>query len=499
MEMQLPKKKLEYMNRLVHEVKSQELTQELRMPDEMPDTGKILNTWGQILIRGKQWQADSVTVSGGVMAWVLYVPEKGDQQPQIVETWIPFQMKLDLPQTPYDGNITVVPYLCSTDARSTSARKMMLRVTVALYTDCWVADQAEVFQPQQTEGVYTLTKRYPLTLAREAGEKEFTIEEELTLPPSCPPIEKIVRFSIQPELIDCKVLSGKVAFRGVALLHILYMDAQDVLHCWDFEIPFSQYDELGTQYEQQATANIYPVVTSLELDTDTSGKLLLKAGIIGQYVIYDTTVIEVTEDAYSPNHIIELKTEQLRVPAVLDETQKTVTMTGILSEPDADIADIGVCMRPPKFERYAENGKIQLSGAFHVLQYEEGQLCGITIPWENSQEFTLGDKTQLQQTGVISGIPKAERSGNGLQLSVDVLLRSVITGKEGITVIRDMTIAQKQTRDSNRPSLILMKGNGSSLWELAKTCGSTVETIRQANGLQQEPGPDQILLIPVVS
>ncbi len=36
------------------------------------------------------------------------------------------------------------------------------------------------------------------------------------------------------------------------------------------------------------------------------------------------------------------------------------------------------------------------------------------------------------------------------------------------------------------------------LWELAKESLSTVEAIRQANGLTEDPTPNQMLLIPVV-
>jgi hypothetical protein len=37
-----------------------------------------------------------------------------------------------------------------------------------------------------------------------------------------------------------------------------------------------------------------------------------------------------------------------------------------------------------------------------------------------------------------------------------------------------------------------------TLWELAKHCGSTVEAIQKANGFEDAPGKDSILLIPVL-
>ena len=51
--------------------------------------------------------------------------------------------------------------------------------------------------------------------------------------------------------------------------------------------------------------------------------------------------------------------------------------------------------------------------------------------------------------------------------------------------------------DPQRPSLVLRRAGGESLWDMAKKSGSTVAAIRSANKLTEEPKPGQILLIPV--
>ena len=76
----------------VNEVQNSEQTQELRLPDGMPDVGKVLCAWGQTILRGKEWRSDSLTVSGGMLIWVLYTPEDGSE-PRIVDGWLPFQMR----------------------------------------------------------------------------------------------------------------------------------------------------------------------------------------------------------------------------------------------------------------------------------------------------------------------------------------------------------------------------------------------------------------------
>ena len=37
----------------VNEIQNAEQTQELRLPDGMPDIGKVLCAWGQTILRGK--------------------------------------------------------------------------------------------------------------------------------------------------------------------------------------------------------------------------------------------------------------------------------------------------------------------------------------------------------------------------------------------------------------------------------------------------------------
>lgn len=98
MEVNFNKNTCQCLRKAVCQVQNQEQTQEVRLPESMPDIGRVLSSWGQVLIRGKEWRTGGMSVSGGVMAWVLYAPEDGSEA-RSVETWIPFQVKWDLPDS----------------------------------------------------------------------------------------------------------------------------------------------------------------------------------------------------------------------------------------------------------------------------------------------------------------------------------------------------------------------------------------------------------------
>ena len=75
MELQFEKQSLSCLRSVLRQVQTQEQTQEVRISDGMPDIGRVLGAWGQVIVRSKEWGSGTMSLSCGVMAWVLYMPE----------------------------------------------------------------------------------------------------------------------------------------------------------------------------------------------------------------------------------------------------------------------------------------------------------------------------------------------------------------------------------------------------------------------------------------
>ena len=58
------------------------------------------------------------------------------------------------------------------------------------------------------------------------------------------------------DIIDQKVMSDKVVFRGAANLHALLRTGDGELRCTDFELPFSQYTDLAREYYLVVSSNV---------------------------------------------------------------------------------------------------------------------------------------------------------------------------------------------------------------------------------------------------
>lgn len=495
MELQWNHRVCDYLQRSIREVQNQEQTQEVRLPEGMPDIGRVLCAWGQPVLRGKEWRNDGIIVSGGVTAWVLYVPEDGSE-PRNIEVWLPFQGKWNFPESRREGMIRVNCLLRGIDARTLSARKLMVRASVGILAETLENAQAPVYTPDQLpDGVQVLRKTYPAQLPVEAGEKLFTLDETVQIPGE--PMRKLLACDLQPVVTEHSALGGKAVFRGCGRLHLVYMGEDDRIHSHYCEIPFAQYADLDRDYDKEATAAVMMAVSNLEPEY-TEGQLRIKCGLIAQYMIYERRLLELAEDAYSPDREVDPIMQTLELPMLLDHRTETVEASLDLENQDQQMVDITFLPDHPTQYREDDRMILELPGVFQTLYYDgEGNLQSSNENWFGRWELPAGEDCIVSADLSASRQPGQGMMADQLRLNGELKLDARTAVCQQIPMVTGLEVGEPIQPDPERPSLILRRMGDMGLWELAKGCGSTVEAIRNANRLTEEPVPGQMLLIPV--
>lgn len=499
MELQFKKESFGWAQPVVRQVRTQEQTQELKLSDGMPDIGRVLAAWGQPILRGKEWCSDSFSASGGMMVWVLYAPEDGTQ-PRCMDGWIPCQMQWDLPSGTPDGQIRVLYLPRFVDARSVSPRKILVRAGFSALGEGYVPAQGNMYTPSEIpEDVQLLQTTYPVRLPMEAGEKAFQLDEELTLPASCPAAQKLVYGTLHPEVTESRVLSNRVVFRGNANLHVLYLSEDGQLFSWDFPLNYSQYDDLQSSYSGEAQADFLLMPTDLELSLDDEGHFRLKCGMVGQYAVEDMQMIHSVEDAYSHSRELELQQMEQALPAILETGNQSIPAEQRVSQEANTAADVTFLPDFPRQRRNEETLELEQPGMFQVLYYSpEGVLQSSTVRWEGKQQMKAHPDSQIHAVPMGTPQPQADITGDGMTLRAQVPLMMQTTVEQNIPMVTGLELGQQRQPDPKRPSLILCRAGEDSLWQIARDSGSTVEAIRKASGLEGDPVPGQMLLVPVL-
>ena len=498
MELEFEKRVCRYLDQVIRDTRSEEQTQEIRLGEGMPDVGRVIGAWGQVILRGKEWRGDSVTLSGGVMAWVLYVPEDGSE-PRCLDTWLPFKMKWDLPEGVREGEIRASCLLRSVDARSISPRKIMTRAVVSQQIGVLCPGEAEVFVPRTVpEGVQMLKRSYPLRLLREAGEKAFQMDEELPLKGSDPVPGKIFSCGLQPRITDKKVLGDKVVFRGSGNLHLLGRTEDGQIHAWNLEMPFSQIAQLQETYGPDARAELMMGVTSLEPELDSEGKLRVKCGMVGQYLVDDREMVDLVEDAYSTGQEVDVHTRELELPAILESRTENIFGEQKLPVDASRVVDSVFLPEQPRMRRTDTGVDMEIPGMFQVLYYgEDGELMASSVRTEMEKMLETAPDVQVEGEVIPSDNLGVTMGDGSLELSVEMPVKLTSSSRQGLIQVTGMTLGEKKEPDPARPSLILCRVGDRSLWQIAKSSGSSVDAIRKINDLQEEPESERMLLIPV--
>ena len=491
MELQFEKQGIEYLRQALGAVKDQELTQEIRLTDAMPDVGRVLAGWGQPVLRSKEWQGSQVGASGGVMVWVLYAPEDGSD-PQVVEGWLPFQMKWDV-RADREGPLRILPLVRFVDGRNVSARKILVRAGLSCLAEGLSRTQTAVFGgPEVPEDVQLLRRSYPVRLPKEAGEKTFDVEADLD-PGN---VAQILSYSLRPGVSEQRVHGDKIVLRGAGDLHLVYRCREGRICTGHFDIPFSQFAELERPYGSDALADVMVAVTGLEAVMGENG-LNVKASLAAQYIVSDRRMIELVEDAYSSRRDVGLRQEELMLPSILDETTERISARAAF--PDAeDGVDLTFWPGFPRQRR--EGGRVELSvpGRFQLLGRDgDGKLRGWQEGWEGTVSLAADEANRMDSVFLPQGAPQMISGGRGMEGRSDGQVRTVSASRLGLPMLTALELGTLREPDELRPSLILCRQGGKGLWPLAKASGSTVEAIRMANGLTDDEDDDRMLLIPV--
>lgn len=470
----------------------QEEAQEFRLPESLPDIGRVIGAWGQTVLRAKEWRGNHVVLNGGVMVWVLYAPEDGSE-PRRVESWIPFNARMEHHQDE-ESIVRAECLLCSVDARNVAGRKLMLRTTVGIMVQTMTRKKALLCSPGQLpEDIQLLERTYPMVLTREVGERGFLADEVVSMERKP---ERILYYRISPRVCEQKVLGSRAVFRGVGELHLLCQDDQDRLFCADLEVPFSQYLDLDGEYDDGAEVSCVLCVTSLEAEPEGEG-VRVRCGLMSQYIINAQAVIRCVEDAYSPHRELESAMEEVVLPAWLDEQIRQIELQERLTGEDVPV-DAIFFPDVPMVTRQPGGAEIRIGGSFQTLAAApDGSLHCKTM--KSSRSETLPTECDTIPCTWLRGGAALHREGSGWSVEARMETKLSSVGTKPITMVTGMKAGERREPDPERPSVIIRSRKPEeSLWDIAKYCGSTVSAIQRLNKLESEPEEGRLLLIPVV-
>ena len=487
---------------------TQEETAETIVPDYCPDIARIIGTAGRVELHSREIRDGRGAVSGAVRVTVLYAPD-GEGGVRTLDFAMPFTAETDgkaLPECAAMLADTETEFLetrmlnprkvfthCKLVTRLTGFRKRALCFTADVEAD----PALQVEKRLETQHAVLLTH---------IAEKDFTFSEQLDLSPGREGAAEILTHWAAGTVTEAKIVGGRLLFKGVFTVSLLYRTADGACRAAGGELPFSQMLELDGDAEgAEPTVLLQITGEDLQIDGgDSEGReiavtlylhaaALVRRGedltLLGD--LY-STAYELTYDA-APLALTAFHQTLVRRQAVREVLEIGTSASSVLAA--------SVTCGAAAVSMEGESAVLRTSALVRALYLDEG---GAPLAAERSVDvkcqLELPEGCQISARAVCAGEVTAAPADRGIEVRFPVDFRA-----EAETAVRRVcvcggTIDTDSPREAaGAPSLVLRRlGKQETAWDLAKRYNSTIGVILAANQLESEEEipRDQLLLIP---
>ena len=502
MELELQRTCLNGFELAVSRTAVQEETLESIVPDACPDIMRIVDAGGQACLISREPAAGSLRMAGNIRVSVLYIPE-GEDGPRHLDVQLPFVCVVDDPAIQNSCQIMAMPRVCSVDAKAVNPRKIFVRaelaVSVQIYRPCACTAACEVSAGER-EGIQQRQSEQEVCLITAVQEKPFTFSDVLNLPASRPAAQELLRSHVEPRNLDAKVIGSKLILKGEAELTALCRAVDGTVVQSRFSLPYSQILELGGNHED-AEVLVEPTVTGLEcaLQPGEPGALAVTLELLAQAAVWEKQSVTLLTDLYSTKGTLEPERADFSVLHLDGWESRRESVRQFFDNPIPAGTVVDCTLSVGQVTGSREEGKwiTQAAVLVNVLFLgEDGALYSASYPISKTCELADGTECNIccrcSGSGELTAVPVT----GGLEVRFELDFFFLRTRRLICPCVEGLRELPLSGDEPERPSVVLrLVGEGEELWDIAKSCASTIGDIVAANELDQASAPAGMLLL----
>ena len=298
------------------------------------------------------------------------------------------------------------------------------------------------------------------------GSSEQPVSSEITLPDYFPDIVRVVRSRMRVNISSQSVLSGKLTVEGSAVLSVLYLCGEGMLHCFEQRLPFSKTvdvkDDEGCIYVTQAKTEFVNcrVVSQRKLDIHASISIYYKGIIIRKETVFcgcEDVELEKDSALINTSSLTDFKSKYFNITETVETGSTQPSVSQIASS----------CINARLLSTKLISDKILIKGELNVnivyISENDGSVEHVssTVPFSQIIEASSNEQSTAFVGLSVSGYDIFAKTDSSSQLRLFELSANVradisIYDNREISVVNDLysteynvvpTVANVELRD----------------------------------------------------
>lgn len=479
------------------------LDEDYNVPDQKEDVQRIIQGNAELKPEDIRPVENYVKITGKVYFKVLYMTASGDPRPAVLEGKIPFE---EMVYAEGDGNETFFLRNVRTEFTATvvNTRKLSLRIMSEMEVGReWIRDEELTEDVESDVPIYRKTQNMNLLRLAVTRKDTYRIKEELTLPGTKESIGQLLLTDISVRKLDIRMGQDEILLRGDLLVFCMYLSAEEKPDWIEQSVPFEGRilcDGVSENMYYHIQHSLEDTLADIRLDEDGEMRVLgIEATLSLRMNIFGEEETEILRDLYSLDQQCVFETKDTVLEELLMQNQSKCKISERLSLPELkdDVLQIihSQGSIQVESEQYTEEG-IRVEGILHLsFLYLRGNDIEPYGNWQGMVPFSwlieypaMPDKVSGSLSSHVEQLAVTLAGSEAVEvkavLSFDIFLVK-LTPVEVIISVRMEPLDME--RLSEQPGIVgHIVQNGEDLWSLAKKYMTTVEGIKEINGLNDE-------------
>ena len=480
----------------------QEETQESIVPDACPDILRIIDVCAQAFPSRCEMGDGQATVIGMIQANILYMPETGALL-QSIPLRIPFSVRMDVPGTNSDAIPEMTARICHADARVLNPRKLLFRCDLlaevtalrrhehATYSTVLHPEQGNICQRQQ---------QFECERLSSVPQRIFPISEEIRLTGAHPPLLLAAR--AHSCCSESRIIGTKLIFKGKTDVELLLQTPEGDMERKVESFPFSQILEVkGAGENGNCQVQLELCEFSCVQPLDDPFHLMVEGELLAMGQVRETEHLHILTDVYSTTHQCHPEHHEITLYAPSHQTIIPQTFRDLLETEDVvrTVCDCRFLTGHVLCSPDENSLTLTANGCISVLYLDEDRHPRIMEKqMELSARCSTSPASDILRLTLHPGELYATPCAGGIEVRLSGEFVLTTADPIPINTICHASLGDPRGNNHLRPSVTLRRPEqGETLWDIAKSCGTTCEAIVQANEFAGEELPaGKLLLIP---
>jgi hypothetical protein len=492
------------------------LDDDFNVPDSKPDVEKLTSTRGEVELTEVEALTGKVRVRGICHFYALYATNMERYPVSSLDGQLPFEQILNCDGIVPNDNVKVKTSLEDLTISIINSRKLSIRCLILLKaTVCdnqsldatidVTSEPASSTMPTIEPQIECLYDTLNMTTLRVNKKDIFRTKEELTVPASKPAIYEILWSSSNLRNVELRLIDGAIVLNGDLAVFLLYSsdDSDSPIQFLDAELAFKgevPCEDCTPEMIDCIELKIATTQYAVKPDNEGEERLLeIDCTLDLDIKIYEDEQVTLLADIYSPNAECEVVQTPFAYARLLQKNNAKTRVTQKMKLKDAKENIMQICHIDGAVkidEMTIVDDGIAVEGVITAdilfVSHSDSHPLGSTsilVPYRYLIEMDgILPQDTYEVTANLDQITINMVDSDEVEVKAILSLSAIAFKSLTATAIGDIsTMPLDAEKMQNQPGMIgTIVKSGDTLWSIAKTYYTTMDSIRACNELESD-------------